>query len=520
MNLLPLMIAVPLGVGFVMALMPKRREDLADALAIVTTLALVVMGVVLAGEEGMYRVGGWVPPLGINLFLDGLSRLMLLTVAVISFAATLFSTRYMNRYTGRTRYYSLFMLMIAGMNGAVLTGDMFNLYVFIEIAAISSYALVAFGCQQEELEAAFKYAVLGSIASACVLLGVAMLYCQLGTVNMGHLGSKIGGAGGGGPVVMFSLGLFVAGLGLKAAVVPFHAWLPDAHPSAPAPISAMLSGVLIKAIGVYALIRVAFNVFGITTELAKALMVLGTLSMVVGVFMAIVQWDYKRLLAYHSVSQIGYVMLGIGVGGAVLAAGGSPAVAALGFIGGLFHLVNHAAFKSLLFLTAGAVEYSTGTRQLKQMGGLGRRMPVTAGTSLAASMAIAGVPPFNGFFSKLIIIVACVKAGYCGFAAWAVLVSVITLASFMKVQKYAFFGRLPERWKRLREVPAPMGIAMVLLALLCLGMSLLTVPRFRTEVLDPAAQVLADKHGYVTRVVGKIEPGVAARSPEIKVAER
>ncbi|MFW6189601.1 MAG: complex I subunit 5 family protein [Planctomycetota bacterium] len=510
MELLPLAIALPLGMGFLLPLVPKKGVRVADVLANATTLGLIAIAVALAGRTEVYRMGGWDPPVGINLVLDGLSWIMLLMVGVVSFAGTLFSARYMDRYTARSRYYGLFMLMVAGMNTAVLTGDMFNLYVFIEVAAIASYALVAFGCRQEELEAAFKYAVLGSIASAFILLGIATVYCLFGTVNMAHLSSKMADGAGRGAALL-ALTLFVAGFGLKAAVVPFHAWLPDAHPSAPAPISAMLSGVLIKAIGVYALLRVTFTVFGITAQIAEALMLLGTLSMVLGVLMAIVQWDFKRLLAYHSVSQIGYVILGIGAGGAVLAAGGSPVVAALGFAGGLFHLLNHAVFKSLLFLTAGAVEYNTGTRELKEMGGLRGPMPVTAGTSLVASMSIAGVPPFNGFFSKLLIIFACARAGYYGYAGWAVLVSVITLASFMKVQKYAFFGKLRQRWRSLREVPATMRTAMVLLAVLCLAMSGLMLPRVREAVLGRAGGNLADRAGYVQRVLG---PGPLADSAE------
>jgi len=238
------------------------------------------------------------------------------------------------------------------------------------------------------------------------------------------------------------------GFGLKAALVPFHAWLPDAHPSAPAPISAMLSGVLIKSLGVYTLCRVFYNIIGINSSLSLILMVLGTLSMVLGVFLAIGQWDFKRLLAYHSISQIGYVILGIGLG--------TP----LGMIGGLFHLFNHSVFKSLLFLNSGAVEYATGTRDLQKMGGLMTKMPITGTTSLVASMSIAGIPPFNGFWSKLIIIIACVQANRLGYAFWAVLASILTLASFMKVMKYAFFGKLREKWNKVEEVPVFMKLAM------------------------------------------------------------
>jgi len=521
MQLLPLMIGIPLGAGFVVALMPKKNPRISDVLANAAALALLALAAVLMGQRAVYRVGGWPPPVGINLVLDGLSGFMLLVVALVACTATLFSVRYMDRYTARPKYYALFMLMVAGMNGAILTGDMFNLYVFIEIAAVASYALVAFGCREQELEASFKYAILGSIASSFILLGIATLYCLFGTVNMAQLAQKLSGqAAGLRDASLFALGLLMVGFGLKSALVPFHAWLPDAHPSAPAPISAMLSGVLIKAIGVYALVRVVFSVFGITAQIAQALMLLGTLSMVIGVLLALAQWDFKRLLAYHSISQIGYVMLGLGVGGALIARGGSDALAALAIVGGMFHLVNHAVFKSLLFLTAGAVEYGTGTRQLGEMGGLRQRMPVTAATSLVASMSIAGVPPFNGFVSKLVIILSCVLAGYYGYAVWAVVVSILTLASFMKVQKYAFFGKLPERWSKIREVPVSMAFSMAFLAVMCAVMSLLIVPAARARVLEPAQQALVDREGYVRSVLEPAPTPAQAERQRVDTAER
>jgi len=522
MELLPLMVGIPLGAGFLLALMPKKHPRVSDVLANIVTLALLALVALLMGRHVVYRMGGWAPPVGINLVLDGMSWLMLAIVAVVSFAATLFSVNYMDRYTARPKYYSLFMLMVAGMNGAILSGDMFNLYVFVEVAAVASYALVAFGCEEQELEASFKYAILGSIASAFILLGVAVLYCLFGTVNMAHLAQKLSALGpeAAAPAArLFAFGLLIVGLGLKSALVPFHAWLPDAHPSAPAPISAMLSGVLIKAIGVYALVRVMFTVFGITAQAAQVLMVLGTLSMVVGVVLALAQWDMKRLLAYHSISQIGYVMLGIGAGAAIWSAGGPKALATLAILGGMFHLINHAVFKSLLFLSAGAVEYGTGTRQLKELGGLRKQMPVTAGSSLVASLSIAGVPPFNGFVSKLVIILACVWAGYYGSAVWAVAVSILTLASFMKVQKYTFFGEMPERWKSVREVPFLMGFSMVLLAVLCLAMSFLIIPAARAGVLDPAGEDLLDRRAYIRRVLPPPQEVVRADDADTNIAE-
>jgi len=272
--------------------------------------------------------------------------------------------------------------------------------------------------------------------------------------------------------------LFLMGFGLKAALVPFHAWLPDAHPSAPAPISAMLSGILIKSLGIYALCRILFNVIGLTADVQNILLILGALSMVVGVFLAIGQWDFKRLLAYHSISQIGYVVVGIALG--------TP----LGILGGLFHLLNHSLFKSLLFLNSGALEYATGTRDLKHMGGLMKKMPVTGTSSLIASMSIAGIPPFNGFWSKLIIIIAAVQAGQLWYAFWAVVASVLTLASFTKVMKYAFFGKLGKGLEQVKEVPIFMQISMSVLALLCLTGGILLLPGLIDSFLFPAVMVI------------------------------
>lgn len=496
----PLLVAVPLGIAFLIPLIARRLGRLADALGSLATLAVLVGALLLLPARGVYRIGGWNPPIGINWVLDGLSNLMLVVVNLVSFAATLFSIRYMERYTAKHRYYSLFLLMVAGMNGVILSGDLFNLFVFLEIASVSSYALVAFGGRHEELEASFKYLVLGSIGSTLILLAVAFTYAATGYLNMASVSSLIAGRQAE-PLLLLAAVLFIVGFGIKAAVVPFHPWLPDAHPSAPAPISAMLSGVLIKALGIYALSRVLFNVIGVSTVIAGVLIAVGALSMVVGVFLAVGQWDFKRLLAYHSISQMGYVVLGIGLGGYILAVGGARSAAALAILGGVFHLANHSVFKSLLFLCSGSIEQATGTRQLKEMGGLAERMPLTRATCTIASLSIAGVPPFNGFWSKLLIVIAAFQAGFAWLAAVTILVSLVTLISFLKVLRYAFLGSLPEPLREVREAPALMSISLVLLAVLCSGMGLLLVPALRALVLDPAVAALSQGLEYARSVL-------------------
>ena len=496
-NIIPLFVAISLLGAFIISIIGKRLKWLPDLMGSLTTLVLlglsfITMRIVATQGILVYSVGSWKLPIGIVLVLDGLTVFMLITVNLIAFFISIYSISYMNRFTSKWKFYTLFLLMVAGMNGVVVTGDIFNLFVFLEIASVASYALVAFGTERHELEAAFKYTVMSTVGSLFILLGIVFLYSYTSTLNMADMANVLAQKGMSNIVIMVSV-LFIMGFGLKAALVPFHAWLPDAHPSAPAPISAMLSGVLIKSLGIYTLCRFFYNIIGINSSFSSILMILGTLSMVIGVFLAIGQWDFKRLLAYHSISQIGYVILGIGLG--------TP----LGIIGGLFHLFNHSVFKALLFLNSGAVEYATGTRDLQKMGGLMTKMPITGTTTLIASMSIAGIPPFNGFWSKLIIIIACVQANRLGYAFWAVLASILTLASFMKVMKYAFFGKLRDKWNKVEEVPVFMKFAMIILALICVVGGVLLIPNINEVFLKPASDVLLEGTKYADIVFKGIQ---------------
>ena len=222
--------------------------------------------------------------------------------------------------------------------------------------------------------------------------------------------------------------------------------------------------------------------------------------MIIGSLLAITQWDIKRLLAYSSISQIGYIILGIGIGMMVLSRGGKESIAILAIAGSLFHLVNHAVFKGLLFLGAGAIEYRTNTRDMNQLGGLAERMPITSTTSLGASMAISGIPPFNGFFSKLIIIIAAIQAKFYLLALLAVIVSIITLAYFLKYQKSVFYGKL-KKFKDIKEVPFAMSFSMIVLVILCLGLSVLAIPSIREIVLDQAVNSLINMDEYLKLVI-------------------
>jgi len=371
--LIPLFVIIPLAGAFLIMIFGKFIRDLNKYLATLILLALAVFSVYslfTTGENpSVYKVGGWEPvnrvPIGIYMVMDGFTVLVLSIINIVGFLSVFYSISYIKRYTSENFYYALFCLMIAGMNGVVLSGDLFNIFVFLEISVISAYALVAFGVEKNELEASFKYQVLGSMASFFILFGIGLIYWKTKTLNIADI-REVLKAGYDRPFYIFVELIILSGFGLKAAIIPFHAWLPDAHSSAPSPISAMLSGVLIKAVGIYVIIRLFFNMFELTESMSVLITTLGTLSMVIGVLLAIGQWDIKRLLAYHSISQMGYVILSVGMGMIVITRGGPAEVAVLAIAGGLFHLVNHAAFKGLLFLNDGAIEYTLDTTDKKE----------------------------------------------------------------------------------------------------------------------------------------------------------
>ena len=478
-----LFIGLPLVVAALLPLIGKVSKKTApDVLANAVFLALLV----LALTSGRQMIGSgpvllrldWLgESVGITAAVDGFSLFMLMIVSLVTLCVGLFSINYMDHYGAKANYYALLLMMMAGMNGLLLASDLFNVYVFLEVAAIASYALVAFGLEHDELEASFKYLMLSVIASAAILISIAVIFGMTGSLSFSSVAQALRDLEAG-PVVGVCAALFIMGFGLKAALVPFHAWLPDAHPSAPASISAILSGLLIKVSGVYALARIFFNVFGLTPALSQILMWLGAVSIVVAAFLALGQKDMKRMLAYSSISQVGYVVLGLGIG--------TP----LGIAGGLFHLLNHAVGKGLLFLNSGSVQMATGTRDLEEMGGLAKRMPVTAATNLIGSLSIAGVPPLAGFWSKLLIIIGLVQARHWPLAVIAVLASVLTLWYYLLIQRKAFFGKLEARWANVKEAPFWMTVSTVILALLSIGLGLFFSTVIKTWV-QPASDALA-----------------------------
>ena len=490
----------------------RTARNILALLSITASLAFIlalVKPVMWNGEIIAYWMGGRVPAggyaIGIALEVDALSLFFALLVSVAVFVSGVYSIQYMRHDDNEREYYTLFLMLGGGVMGLVLSGDLFNMFIMVEILTFAAVALTAFrNTAKGALEAAFKYLVVGSIGSTCILVGTSMLYAQAHTLNLAQLAQVIPGNLNTATKVAFAL-LFV-GFGTKAFIVPFHPLAADAHGAAPASISVMISGVLTKS-GIYGIIRLTYFLFQ-TMNLGTMqflLVFIGSLSMFICVTMALAQHDFKRLLAFHSISQIGYVLTAVGL------------CTALGVSAGLYHAMNHTLFKGLLFLAAGAVLHETGTTDLGKLGGLSKKMPHTTVLFLIGAFSISGIPPFNGFASKWMIYQAtyqkAVESGNIGFllvTIIALVTSVLTLASFVKVSQSVFFGQLPRELENVKEVSFGMRLAMGIFALLCVLTGLF--PNLvTTYITEPAARAVFSVAQYIS-AMGFDASGVAAEN--------
>ena len=433
---------------------------------------------------------------GIALEVDALSLFFGLLISTAVFVSGIYSIKYMEHDDNQPQYYTLFLMLSGGVIGLVLTGDIFNMFIMVEILTFAAVALTAFRNQVfGALEAAFKYLVVGCIGSTCILTGIIMLYAQAHTLNLAQLALLIPGNFNTSTKIAFAL-LYI-GFSTKAFIVPFHPLAADAHGAAPASISVLISGVLTKS-GIYGIIRLTYFVFQTMglNPFQFLLVFVGCVSMFVCVTMALAQHDFKRLLAFHSISQIGYVLTAVGL------------CTAMGFSSGIYHAMNHTLFKGLLFLAAGAVLHETGTTNLDELGGLSKKMPRTTVLFLIGAASISGIPPFNGFASKWQIYQACFeKAGETGSFGYVLvtiiclITSVLTLASFVKVTQSVFFGVLPEKYENVKEVPFGMRFAMGILAVLCIVTGLF--PNLVSNYLTmPAAAAAFNPANYIDTMLG------------------
>lgn len=386
-----------------------------------------------------------------QLSVDFFTLVVLFTIGLIAFVSLIVCRASVKK--DPFNFINLILLAVMGMNGVVMTRDIFTLYVFLEITAVASFILIAMDKGIEAFEGALKYLILSAVATIFILMAIALIFFSVQSLNFSDISSYLKRLKGSFPPnLIAAVILFITGLSIKAGVVPFHGRLPDAYMSATAPVSVFLAGIVTKVAGVYTIMRLAGEVFNNIPFVNTVLMAFGTLSIVIGALAAIGQKDFKRILAYSSISQIGYIILATGIG--------TP----LAFAGALLHFFNHASFKSLLFVNSTAVELQTGTREIDKLGGLAGRMPITGGTSIVAFFSTMGMPPLAGFWSKLIIILAAWSGGYYIYSVIALLASILTLGYFLILQRKVFFGKLAAGLENIKEANFGLSFPAILLA--------------------------------------------------------
>jgi len=434
-----------------------------------------------------------------------LSFIMAVTSGILWFLVTIYAHDYMGIENHRNRFYLWMSVTFAGILGTVMAGDLFTMFLFFEIMTFSSYLLVAHNQSTESTLAGNSYIYMGVAGGLSILLGMILLYAYTGTLEFIPLVSEIKDLGW---IKYLMTALFVGGFGVKAGMLPFHIWLPRAHPVAPTPASALLSGIMIK-IGAYGILRVTISYFvpsiteisgykdplwKVSQNLGALIIWIGIITMVVGVFMALQQSNMKKMLAYHSISQMGYIIMGIGVS-AYLGYKG-----AMGFSGGIYHIVNHALFKALLFMVVGLVYLRTHELDMYKLGGLWRKMPFTALVCLIAALGITGMPGFNGFASKSILHHAIIEAYEYGHPSFKyaemifTIVSAGTVCSFIKLFSFVFLGKCPKEHENIEGEKGMMDLAMGGLAVLIIAvgqapnymMDKFIIPAARSFTYDPA----------------------------------
>jgi multicomponent Na+:H+ antiporter subunit D len=380
-----------------------------------------------------YHLGGWAPPWGIEYRVDRLSAFVLLIVSAMASLVMLYARRSVEDEIPAdraARFYGAFLLAFAGLLGIVATGDAFNVFVFLEISSLASYALISMGRDRRALNAAFQYLIMGTIGATFILIGIGFLYMMTGTLNMQDLAARLPAVEDT-RTVRAGFAFLTVGIGLKLALFPLHLWLPNAYAYAPSIVSAFLAATATK-VALYVMLRFMIGLFGADfalheMPLDKILLVLGLLGILSASLIAIYQTDVKRMFAYSSVAQIGYMVLGIGV------------ATATGVTAAILHLFNHALMKGTLFLALGAVAYRLGTANLGELRGLGRRMPWTMGAMVVGGLSLIGVPPTVGFVSKWYLVLAVIERGWWPVALIVLIGSMLALVYVWRLIEVAYF---------------------------------------------------------------------------------
>ncbi len=489
-GLIVLALIVPLF-GGVLALLGRARAWGRAVNLIASLVALVVAMLLLervsASGIQAVQIGDWPVPFGITFVVDHLSALMVLVTAVVAVTAAMYSLADVDAARERYSYHAMTQLLLFGVNGAFLTGDLFNLYVWFEVLLMASFVLMVLGGEPKQLEGTTKYFALSLMSSTFFLIAVGLLYGATGALNMADLANRISGLPTG---LMNALAvLFLIGFGLKAGMFPLFFWLPASYHTPPATVSALFAGLLTK-VGVYAIIRTFTLLFTHDSAFTHTIiLVLGGLSMLVGVLGAVAQTEVRKLLSFHIISQIGYMIVGLGL------------FTPFALTGAVFYVLHHIIVKTNLFLIGGLMARMQGSYQLKQLGGAYATTPWLAVLFLIPALSLAGIPPLSGFWAKLVIVRSGLEIGQYLIVGVSLLVSLLTLYSMTKIWNEAFWKAQPASLPR-KPQPAPIMMVVPIAFLACITILIGLNAQVLYTFSERAAQELINPEPYIRAVLG------------------
>ena len=450
MSTIWMLILIPAIIGAILLVVPMKTRFLSGVIATGTAALLVYLIFTIWGQEIVPLNIPWAGfKMDFQLRYYGFSRFITAGIIIFTFLVTLYSVTFMVDKPKNNQFYGYTLLSEAMAIGAVLANNLVVMLFFWEGLLITMFTMISSG-NDKAYKTAVKAFIIVGLSDLCLTIGIGMVGFQAKTLVMSDINLSTVGLSG----VAFVL--MMVGAMAKAGALPFHTWIPDAATDAPLPFMALFPGALEKLLGIYLVFRIAWDLFSMTEGMRILVMSIGAITIIIAVMMALVQKDFKRLLSYHAVSQVGYMILGIGTGVPVA------------MVGGLFHMVNNAIYKSCLFLTGGSVEKQNGTTDIRELGGLWRQQPVTMICFLIAAASISGVPPFNGFVSKEMIFHGTLQTGYRIFFVVAVVGALFTAASFLKLGHAVFFDKVDPKKPKATEVHWTMQLPMIILALTCM----------------------------------------------------
>ena len=459
-----LLVLLPLLGAIIAALV--RRGTTAWVIALMVDLVLpflalaLLLDVLAAGKPISYPIAGWEPPWGIEYRIDTLSAFVLLVITIIGAATVPYARKSIAREIESHQqawFYTIYLLCLAGLLGIVATGDAFNAFVFLEISSLSSYVLIALGRDRAALLASYQYLIMGTIGATFYVIGVGLLYLVTGSLNFADIAARLGAVSQEQwRPVMAALSFLTVGICLKLALFPLHGWLPNAYTCAPSFVTAFLAGTATKA-AIYLLIRVFYSIFGAAIvfdrlPVTEVLVALSIAAMLLASFTAIFEEDTKRMLAYSSVAQIGYITLGIALANQA------------GLTGGIVHLFNHAIIKTALFLSLGAIVFRIGAVRIAKLHGIGRKMPLTVAAFVVAGIALIGAPGTSGFISKWYLALGSIDRGWWPIAFLIVASSLISVVYIGRIVEVAYFREPAPGIADARDPPLSMLLPILLLS--------------------------------------------------------